>query len=615
MSRATADFELGTDGATILAADPGSATAWDLVTIGASGGAVTYDNDHVSLGTLAGKLVAGSGGAKSSLRWSTGIGSLTDHYGAARIWTAAYPASASPVVQALNTGSNQVNIRWRTDGRIEIRDAGGAMLIASTDAVPLNSWFRLEWHMIHNATTGSVELRIFHAGATMDAHETLIVTNANTGTVCNQLDFIVNAASQTIWLDELIAGATAFPGDLTLTYQISFTNNPFAASPAWSDVTPYWQDGQFISPQRSFELDLISSGGGASTFDNQDRRFEPEYTSSPYSPFVIPMRKARLSAVLDSTTYYIWTGYVDTWPPLWPTPGDSLMQIRLVDAMAALERKGLVGTYSQEASGTRIGNVLDDYGFPAADRSIDAGQETIIAKTFALSDSKTALQHIRDVLTSEGPTAAFFINGQGFAVFHDRHKRIKAPYTTSQATFGDADSGEIPYEVVTPDFPSDLLFNEAAVTREGGTTQSTSDSTSQTTYGTRTRENVSTLQVSDTNAAGLAAFIVSRYKDPALRFEGIEIAPLNNFDIWQTALTLKIGDRVTVKRRPPEHPSAGGTVISKDCHIEGITWTFSQPERWGVRVRYLLTPADQNGYWVLGDAVNGLLGTTTRLAY
>ena len=46
--------------------------------------------------------------------------------------------------------------------------------------------------------------------------------------------------------------------------------------------------------------------------------------------------------------------------------------------------------------------------------------------------------------------------------------------------------------------------------------------------------------------------------------------------IWTTVLGLDIGERVTVKRRPPEHPAGAGTVVSQDCHIEGIEWEFPE---------------------------------------
>lgn len=398
----------------------------------------------------------------------------------------------------------------------------------------------------------------------------------------------------------------------TLTLEVAFATAPFAA-PTWTDVTTYWEEANFQSPRRSLELDQVEPGGGDITFDNPDRRFEPEYASGAYYPNVKPIRRVRLTAVHSAVTYYPWAGYIETWPPIWETFGSSEVRVQLLDAMESLARLDLVATYSQEASGTRIANVLNSVGFPSGDRVLDAGQSTVIAKTFVATDEKSALEHIRDVVTTEGPTAAFFIDGQGRAVFHDRHKRLKSPYTTSQATFGDSGS-EIPYEAIQPKYSKDLIFNDARVTREGGTTQTSTDSTSQTDYFHRSRS-FSTLHTSDTEPADFARFVVARYKDPALRFDAIEVAPLESDTIWPTVLGLDIGERVTVKRRPPQHPAGAGGVVSKECVIEGIQWIFPNRDARAARVRYLLTPADQNQYWVLGDAVNGLLGTTTKLAF
>lgn len=403
---------------------------------------------------------------------------------------------------------------------------------------------------------------------------------------------------------------TGFP---EIKLQVAFSTGPLAAVPAFTEVTSYWKAGEFRSPARSFELDQIEPGGGSLTLDNADRTFEPEYASSGFYPNVVPVRKARLRIRKGSTTYYPWTGYVETWPPNWDRPNDSEVDVLLLDAMEALNSLELVASYSQETTGTRIGNVLDSIGFPTSDRDIDTGQTTVIAKTFVATDEVTALQHIREVVNTEGPTAAFFIDGQGRAIFHDRHRRLKTPYTTSQATFGDAD-GEIPYERIRPNFSKDLIFNIIRVTREGGTTQTASDSTSQDAYMKRSRA-FSTLHTSDVEPADLAQFALSRYKDPALRFDEIEIAPLEDDTIWETLLGLTLGERVTVKRRPPEHPTGSGTVVSKDCHIEGITWSFPRGEVRDARVRFLLTPADSYTYWTLGDANLSLLGSSTRLAY
>lgn len=400
----------------------------------------------------------------------------------------------------------------------------------------------------------------------------------------------------------------------TLTLQIAFSTGPFSASPSWTDVTSYWREGTFQTPSRSFELDLIEAGGGGISLDNADRRFEPDYTSGAYYPNVLPVRRARLVAD-TGTTFYPWAGYVEAFEPDWTAPQSTDIAVRLIDAMEALAAMDVVASYAQESTGTRIGNILDSIGFPAADRDLDTGQSTIAARVTVATDETKALDLIRETLATEGPGSAFFIDGRGYAVFHDRHKRLKAPYTTSVATFNDNASGaEIPYETIDPNSGKDLIVNDARVTRNGGTTQTATDTTSIAAYMRRSRA-VSTFHISDVEPADYAYYLVSRYKDPALRFDTLEVAPLESSAIWAAMLALDLGDRVTVKRTPPQHPAGSGGTVEKDCHVEGITWIFPDGELRDARVRLQLSSADQTSYWVLGDSVNGLLGVSTQLAY
>jgi hypothetical protein len=118
---------------------------------------------------------------------------------------------------------------------------------------------------------------------------------------------------------------------------------------------------------------------------------------------------------------------------------------------------------------------------------------------------------------------------------------------------------------------------------------------------------------SDVDAEDYAQFAVYRYKTPSMRFERIDVDPLDDTTIWQTLLGREFGDRITVNRRPPQYPAGAGGTISLDQHIEAIAWTI-EPAAHGV-ARLQLSPATTTAFWSLGDSVNGLLGQTTALSY
>jgi hypothetical protein len=159
---------------------------------------------------------------------------------------------------------------------------------------------------------------------------------------------------------------------------------------------------------RSSERDNIQAGTHSVIYDNRDRRFDPTNTSSAYSPNVLPMKKSQLRATWSGTTYDLATGYADSWEQVVVNTGQVQSQLSAVDAMGVLNTSVFSTPATvdppnhdlrvSERSDQRIAWVLDQIGFPAADRSLDTGQVAIQAFAF---DNYNALQHIGDVVEAE----------------------------------------------------------------------------------------------------------------------------------------------------------------------------------------------------------------------
>lgn len=395
----------------------------------------------------------------------------------------------------------------------------------------------------------------------------------------------------------------AFP---TITLEIAFATAPLASSPTWTDVSTYLKEVS-VRRGRQRELDTFDAGRATFILDNQDRRFDPSYSAGAYAPNVVPMKKIRLSATVGATTYRLFTGYVTSWQPLWDTAFTADVRVDCVDAFDILAAVTLpAGTEASELSSARITWALTAAGIPAADQSVSTGQSTMQALTVTAGSEPSALSHCLDVADSE--LGAFFIAGDGKATFFDRHRLLKSPYSASQATFGDTSNTDIPYEVVNPSYDRELIRNKATITRPSGSAQTASDATSITAYGTRVHTRAPLL-TTDSEALSLAQWIVGAYKDPALRFDSVTIAPLTSDTVWTQAASREIWDRVTVKRTPP----GGGTAISQDCLIEGIEHRGS-PSGLYWETTYRLSPANTTNYMVLDDATNGVLDTN-KLAY
>jgi len=341
---------------------------------------------------------------------------------------------------------------------------------------------------------------------------------------------------------------------------------------------------------------------------NFNNQYYPNNTAGAHYPNVLPGKRINVRATYNSITYDLYTGFIESWTPFWLGPQGNLPCVELTCAdliknMSLLYLNDGSG-YSQEASGTRIGNVLDDLGWPsgAGDRDLDTGQTTVIA-TGALEDVN-ALEHLQTVQRTE--QGYVFIDGAGKVVFHDRHARLKSPFTTSQATFGD-DAGENRYRILTPSYDDEFLYNDIRITREGGTQQNASDATSQTAYGKRTYTQTGLLMTVDTEAKTMAEYLKARYKDPALRAAGIEIWPdADPTNLWPLVLGLDIGDRITVRLNQAD--------IDEDYHIEKILHDYeASSDAW--RTTWQLTNASNQQFWAIGVAGFSEIGETTKLCY
>lgn len=271
------------------------------------------------------------------------------------------------------------------------------------------------------------------------------------------------------------------------------------------------------------------------------------------------------------------------------------------------------GTFNQESTGSRIGNVLDAANWPSDQRLIDAGIMTIAAQSFKSSDSEKALSHIQDIESSElGYT---FINAQGYMVYHDgRHRESSLRSLTSSATFGDdAALTELEYVDLIPAFDKTYIYNAIAVTPYNSqVSQSASDATSISLYGERDYS-LATQLVSASDALYVSQYLLYLYKNPGLRFTSVTVQPIADLTLWTTVLARELGDRVTIHRRPPDYSSETKTVLAQDGYIENIGWKFDE-NVYSATVTFLLSPpvntiTGQN-WLTLDDATYGILDSS-----
>jgi len=403
--------------------------------------------------------------------------------------------------------------------------------------------------------------------------------------------------------------------------ELALSTNP-TAPPTWIDVSQ-WVQSFSINRGRQRELNSIQTGTAQILLDNRDRRFDPANTSSPYYPNILPMRRIRISAVWNGVAIPQFTGYVESWLQTYSGWADANVPLTASDGFKVLNLAQLNTTFNQERSNIRIGNVLTTIGWtvggaqwtlgdpvlgilgsttvlgPTGDRSLGVGlmqiQTSILSKT-------SALAHMQDVTTTEN--GVLFMNKTGQVQFIGR----AASPSPSLATFGEQ---ELLYTGLTFQFDDNLIFNDVRMTRLGGVEQVASDAPSQVNYFMRTISFSNTLHVIDNNAQSMASYLLNRYKQPFLEVVGMQLdGTADPSNLWPQILGREIGDVITVRRRPP----GGGQPIEQVSAIQGISMAYSaQNNDW--LAAWWLNATDQTRYWILGDPVMGLLGTTSQLFY
>lgn len=394
--------------------------------------------------------------------------------------------------------------------------------------------------------------------------------------------------------------------------RVAFSNNPFDAdaSLTWTDVTDRLRadldnGGQPIVIRRGKQTEQTNIAAGTMTLalDNRDRAFDPEYSSSPYYPNVVPHKRIQVRAQYPSggTWRELFTGYVEAWQPQYPGGRDALVGVSASDAFKLFAALPVTLTDGAAIAGTAISHVLDAIGWPVADRYLSGTNTTVPAATYTKAN---ALQLMQAMADAEAGT--FYIEGNGYVAIHGRYYR-SVSQATPFATFSGT-SGYV-FEGWQPNYSDSYLVNQQSVTRAGGSEQIANDAASQAAYGLSAGQPKSGMLLgTDTEALSLATWLLRRGKTPALRIEGLtlngDLQPL----MWSDLIRRVLDERVRVEYQPP----GGGAVISKDGFIIGITHEISR-QVW--RTNWRLTPVELDAVWVLGSSVNSVLGVTTIPAY
>lgn len=350
-----------------------------------------------------------------------------------------------------------------------------------------------------------------------------------------------------------------------------------------------------IKRGRSVLRDTYEAGSATIRVYDVDGRFNPQNTNSDLYGQLTPLRKMRISATYNGTSYYLFSGYTTTYAYSY----DQAEQVGYVDITAfdgfrlfnLANVTSITGQAAGQDTGTRINKVLDTVSFPNGLRLIDTGNSLVQADP---ATTRTALNTIINAEFSE--QGAFYMNAEGQAVFKNRANVIASAGGTP-IEFNQ--TGGIPYKNLQFAFDDKLIINQATITAIGGVAQFAEDSGSVATYFPHSVSYGDLIIQSDTDAMNIARLYVSTRSDTTIRIDAMTVDLLDTDVPTGTMLGIDYFQNVNISNIQPD-----GSTITKNLQVQGVSWEIT-PNKWLGTLTTLEPIADG---FLIGNATYGVLG-------
>jgi hypothetical protein len=334
---------------------------------------------------------------------------------------------------------------------------------------------------------------------------------------------------------------------------------------------------------------------------DQNGDFNPQNPSSSYFGLLDPMRKVSISATYSGTTYPMFSGFITSYTTTTPKNATDVVYttIQAVDALRLAQNAQIstvTGATAGDLSGTRINEIRDEISWPASMRDVDAGLTTMQADP---GTARTSLAALQTVTNSE--YGAFYVDASGSFVFQDRNVTT-ASIAGTPTVFND-NGTDIGYFNAVWRLDDTLVFNQANVTRTGGTVQNATNSASVAKYFAHTYNIQNLLMQSDAVALDYARAYVASRAETSVRCDAIELDLYT--DNYNTgiiaALDLDFFDPVTITTNQP-----GSSTLTKTLQVFGVAHSVT-PNKW--RTTFTTLEPVIDGF-ILNSTQYGVLDTS-----
>ena len=347
-----------------------------------------------------------------------------------------------------------------------------------------------------------------------------------------------------------------------------------------------------IKRSRSRQLDQFNAGTATIAFNNDSQILNPNNTSSPYYPFVLP----RCPVQILANGISIYTGLITDWNLDYDISNQDMMYASCADNFTVLANQAINAvTPSTQGTGARINAILDltEINYQGA-RSIDTGSSTLGA--YAIDQDTVCLNYLQQVNTSE--QGYLFMSANGTLTFKGRSSVLNP---VAGATFNTDGTG-LPYQTLVNQFGDELLYNYIITQSPAGAVQTTSSATSIALYQAQQYALTNLLNSTTAEVAGLGNYLLGKYQNPVLRFTGLS----TQMTAWSTAnqniaLALDLTSICTVVKNFVVGTPATET---QTLIVSGVSHSITPSSH---VIAYTFESTDGNQYMTLNNAIFGTL--------
>jgi len=353
-----------------------------------------------------------------------------------------------------------------------------------------------------------------------------------------------------------------------------------------------------IDRGRNIQSDTYVSGTAVIRVLDPNSYFNPQNTASPYYGYLVPLRKIRVSATTSTTSKFLFSGYTTEYRYTY----DQAENMGYVDIYAAdafrLFNLAQITTVADsgagQATGTRIGKILDQIQFPSNMRTITTANNSLCQAdpgTLRLS-----LEALKNVEFSE--QGAFYIDGSGTAIFKSRNQ-VASSISGTPIEFNQTTG--IPYRNLVFAFDDKLIINTASIQRIGGTAQTYQNAASVTKYFPHQYSAQKLVIDTDANALNIAATYVATRAETVIRIDAMTVDLLDTAVPTNTMIGLEYFTNVRISNVQPDN-----STIVKTLQVQGLKWEIS-PNSMQVTVTTLEPIVDG---FIISSAERGIIGVS-----